>query len=120
MPPSNSDTWTVIERARRYVATIPGAVSGQGGHDQTFHVACSLVVGFSLSVEDAFPLLAEWNVACQPPWNNRELRHKLESADQRSDQRGYLLVHRHDQAPPAPGTPPRPKITRLVLQESQS
>jgi hypothetical protein len=119
-PPSNGDTWITIDRARRYVATIPGAVSGQGGHDQTFHVACCLILGFALRVDDALPLLAEWNAACQPPWNDRELRHKLESADQRSDQRGYLLLDRHDQAPPAPGTPPRPKITRLVLQEALS
>jgi len=119
-PPSSGDTWNVIDRARRYVATIPGAVSGQGGHDATFHVACCLILGFSLSVEDAFPLLVEWNTACLPPWNERELRHKLESADQRSDQRGYLLTDRRDETPATPNTPPRPKITRLVLQETVS
>ena len=32
-----------IDRARAYVAAIPGAVSGAGGHDQTFSVVCSLV-----------------------------------------------------------------------------
>lgn len=44
---------TVIERARRYVLKCDPAVSGQRGHDQTFHVACILVHGFDLSNNDA-------------------------------------------------------------------
>ena len=36
----------VIERARRYIAKCLPAISGQGGHDATFHVACVLVHGF--------------------------------------------------------------------------
>lgn len=40
---------------------------------------------------DAFPLLAEWNSRCEPPWSEAELRHKLEDADKRPDARGYLL-----------------------------
>jgi hypothetical protein len=33
----------ILERARHYVTKIPGAVSGTGGHSQTFAVACALV-----------------------------------------------------------------------------
>jgi primase-polymerase (primpol)-like protein len=33
----------VTERARRYLTKIPPAISGQRGHDATFHAACALV-----------------------------------------------------------------------------
>jgi putative DNA primase/helicase len=70
---------------------VPPAVSGERGHDQTFRAACALVLGFDLPVEDAYPLLEEWNERCQPPWTEKELLHKLEDADKKDDQRGYLL-----------------------------
>jgi superfamily II DNA or RNA helicase len=56
----------LIERARRYLAKMPPAVSGQHGHDQTFAVACTLVQGFGLAVADAAPLFAEYNARCSP------------------------------------------------------
>lgn len=82
----------IYECARRYVAKIPEAVSGSGGHNATFTVACALVKGFDLSVEEARPLLAEFNARCAPPWSERELEHKLRQADTTSDekQRGWL------------------------------
>lgn len=63
----HDDEEKVIRRARAYIATIDGAVSGNFGHDATFHVACVLVIGFGLDLETAFQLLAEWNVRCAPP-----------------------------------------------------
>ena len=77
--------------ARRYMLTVDPAISGQGGHDKTFYAACRLVQGFNLSPERAFPILAEWNESCVPPWSERELLHKLNSADQASGERGFLL-----------------------------
>ena len=84
---------TVIERARRYVAAIPGAVSGQGGHNQTFAVASAVVHGFALEEGDAWIVIAEYNARCNPPWSERELQHKIRSAMQSPSQRprGYLL-----------------------------
>jgi len=70
----------IIERARKYLATIPPAVSGQGGHAQTLLAAEHLVRGFSLSDDDALALLSEWNQHCEPPWTESELRHKLTEA----------------------------------------
>ncbi len=104
-PSSTVHSAKVVERARRYVATIPSAVSGQHGHDATFHVACALVLGFDLSVEDAFQVLGEWNTACQPPWSERELIHKLQDAAKQPGPRGYLVAgHRnHDDHGPRPG-----------------
>ena len=84
--------WT-IERARRYLLTLPPAVSGQRGHDTTFHAACVLVKGFGLDRETALGLLREFNQRCRPPWSEKELRHKVEDADRTPDSRarGYLV-----------------------------
>lgn len=73
-----------VESARRYVAKMPAAVAGQGGHDATFKVACVLLQGFDLAMSDAASLLAEYNVRCAPPWSERELAHKLRQADKAS------------------------------------
>lgn len=84
---------SLIERAQKYVAKMPPAVSGQNGHGATFHVACVLVQGFGLTPAQAMPLLQEFNLRCEPPWKERELRHKLDGAEKafNSDKgRGYL------------------------------
>jgi hypothetical protein len=81
-------TPNVTDRAAKYLAKLPPAVSGQKGHAATFHAACTLVLGFDLSPDDAFPILAEWNARCDPPWNEYELRHKLDDADKKTDLRG--------------------------------
>jgi len=84
---------TLIERARRYVAKCPPAVSGQGGHDATYHVACVLVNGFALGEPDALALLREWNQSCLPPWSEAKLVYKIKSAASahHKEPRGYLL-----------------------------
>lgn len=75
---------TTYERARAYVAEVPGAVSGAGGHNHTFHLACELVWGFALSDGEAFDILRDWNATCQPPWTEYELRRKIEQAGKAS------------------------------------
>jgi hypothetical protein len=70
----------VIERARRYMAAVPAAVSGQRGDVRTFQVCCRLARGFGLAPGDALNLLAEWNARCNPPWTERELLAKLDHA----------------------------------------
>lgn len=82
------------DRVRLYLAKIPGAVSGDGGHNATFKAACALVNGFALSPAEALPLLLEWNVTCQPLWTEAELRHKLTDAEraQHNKPRGHLLA----------------------------
>ncbi len=83
----------VLERARRYIARIPGAVQGQRGSDATFAVACALVHGFELEPADAISLLTEWNATCDPPWSTGEIMHKIYSANRKRQSRpsGYLL-----------------------------
>lgn len=98
----------VVERARRYVATMEPAISGSGGHNATFRAACVLIHGFALDESDAWDVLCEYNGRqCVPPWSERELRHKLESARDcttHEKPRGHLLGDgRGPRAPAGPG-----------------
>lgn len=68
-----------IDRARAYLSKVPPAISGQGGHRATFYAACACV-RLGLSEHEAFDSLGEWNRRCQPPWTERELRHKIRDA----------------------------------------
>ena len=83
----------LIERARRYIAKCPPAISGQGGHDRTFRVASILVWGFALPEDKAFLLLQEWNRCCEPAWSSADLLHKVRSAATALNTlpRGYLI-----------------------------
>ena len=92
-PSASAGPLDVIERARRYLAKMPPAITGQHGHDQTFAVACTLVQGFGLSVDAAAPLFTEYNARCSPPWSEHDLAHKLADADRAAppaEGRGHL------------------------------
>lgn len=91
---STSPGSTAVERARRYLATLPPAFAGERGHDATFRAACALVHGFGLNESTAYALLAEWNNRCLPPWSPAELTHKVQSAVATPSARpnGYLLT----------------------------
>jgi hypothetical protein len=80
-----------VTRALAYVDKIPGAISGAGGHDQTFAVARALVRGFELPSGVALEILRSYNARCEPPWGEHELTHKLASAERSRLQSGYLL-----------------------------
>ena len=67
-------------KARAYLETCPPAISGQGGHNQTFKVACKLVWDFALSYEEKLELLRQYSDRCSPPWTDKELIHKLDDA----------------------------------------
>lgn len=90
----------VRDRARAYLGTIPGAVAGQRGHDRTFYVAGRLVRGYGYDPDAAYPLFAEWNQKCDPPWSEHDLRRKLEQAARQPGPRGFLLTA----TPPPPGS----------------
>lgn len=100
----------IDDRARRYLAALPPAIAGSGGHDATFKAACALVHGFSMDTAAALPLLRDWNgTHCTPPWSENELRHKLETAAQSVPQRGRGYLLKEGDTPPAAG---RGKATR--------
>ncbi|HKB90064.1 MAG TPA: bifunctional DNA primase/polymerase, partial [Opitutaceae bacterium] len=81
------------KRILAYIAKVPAAVSGNGGHDQTFKLACSLVNGWALSAVEALPYLEVFNSRCEPRWTEKELAHKLADAEkaQHDKPRGHLL-----------------------------
>jgi hypothetical protein len=70
----------VIERAKRYIASVPPAIAGQHGDVHTFRVCCRLIRGFALDADQALHVLSEWNARCQPPWTESELLAKLRGA----------------------------------------
>lgn len=71
----------LITDAVAYIRRIH-AVSGNGGHNDTFRAACKLRDA-GLTPEEALTELADWNQTnCQPPWTMRELLHKVHSAFQ--------------------------------------
>jgi len=71
----------VQRRAAAYLDAMPPAISGQGGHNRTYAAATALVHGFGLDAPAALALLIErYNPRCEPPWSERELRHKVEDA----------------------------------------
>jgi hypothetical protein len=81
-------------RAVAYLKNCPPAVSGNGGHNQTFAVARAIIWGFDLGPDAGFKILLEhYNPRCDPPWSDAELRHKCRQADTRPFEkpRGYLL-----------------------------
>ena len=76
----NDDT-TLIDRAGKYLAKMPEAIAGQGGHDRTLEAARVLVHDFAIEPDAAFQLLwKDYNPRCQPPWSERELLHKVSEA----------------------------------------
>jgi hypothetical protein len=77
------DRGLLNRRARAYLASVEGAISGQRGHNRTFRVACILTQKLGLSFEEAWPLFLEWNERCEPFWSQRELLHKLQDATKR-------------------------------------
>jgi putative DNA primase/helicase len=90
---------SILNRARAYVTKMGAAISGQHGHDKTYHVACTLILGFDLSVDESMPIFKEWNATLDERWTERELRHKLEDANKEDDERGYLVVDEADDDP---------------------
>ena len=84
-----------LDNARAYLAKMPAAVSGQHGHDALFKAALVLVRGFALSEADALELLhVDYSPRCDPPWNERELAHKVRDAATSNTPAGYLLEGR--------------------------
>jgi RecA-family ATPase len=82
----------VLDQVRRYLDKIPPAVSGAGGHNQTFRVACVLVQGFGLSPDEARPLMHEYSARCQPPWNEKDIDHKLRDAERAPNPKGHAYL----------------------------
>ncbi|MBN9524460.1 hypothetical protein J0H58_39090 [bacterium] len=96
-----------VARCRAYLTASPGAVSGDGGHDRTFWAARVIWADFVIDEPDGYPLLQEFNRACQPMWSEKELRHKWDDAVAKGGERGKLLyADRPGYTPPGAVPPP--------------
>lgn len=95
-PVHGDDLQRRLRRASAYLARVDSAVSGAGGHATTFRAVLDVIIGFDIPADAAFELLrAEYNPRCDPPWSDRELRHKCRQAGQRGRrERGYLANER--------------------------
>jgi len=80
-----------VARCRAYLQKADPAVSGAGGHDRTFWAARIIWADFVIDEADGYPLLREFNQTCQPPWSEKELRHKWDDAVAKGGERGKLL-----------------------------
>lgn len=79
-----------LRRAEAYLDRIPPAISGAGGHGQTYAAATAMVHGFGLDPETAFGLLWDrYNPRCDPPWSEKELRHKVTDAASKPHERPH-------------------------------
>ena len=82
----SESTSALAERCRAYVATMPPAVQGQGGHTALLKVANVIFHGFGLSESEGWPIMLEYNSRCLPPWNlgdpkeERDFRRKMNQA----------------------------------------
>ena len=94
----------VYERARAYVAKLPPAISGSGGHATTFGAARAIAgwVAKGLSAADGWALFCDYNGRCHPPWTERELRHKWDDA-----MRADRIPEYEDREDPRRASPPR-------------
>ena len=125
--PDDFDWSRVEQRARAYMAKLPGAIQGgrpRTGSDTTYHAACILVQRFAMTPERAYPILSEWNERCEPPWEPADLMRKLQEADRketgargeflrpliRETRRGKAQTNGHQQQQPSLSSPPTPSV----------
>jgi hypothetical protein len=80
-PVPTNDAGKLERRAIAYIERMPEAVSGSGGHAATWNVARKLASDFGLDETTTFELMRDhYNPRCQPPWSEKELRHKASDA----------------------------------------
>jgi len=78
--PTIKPTPSQWEGIMRWLQGQKPAISGNGGHNQTYRVASDLRVGFNLDTETVHWLLLNvYNEKCQPMWTENELWHKANS-----------------------------------------
>lgn len=71
-----------------YIAKIR-AVAGEGGHNATFRCACRIADSVA-DPDEALAIILQWNAMnCEPPWSEKELRHKITDAYRRRWPHGH-------------------------------
>ncbi len=89
------------KRASAYVAQMPAAISGSGGHQALWAATLAAVQGFGLGERAAFAILwSEYNPRCQPAWSEKDIWHKIRDAASKAKvSTGYKLDEQRDWNP---------------------
>lgn len=104
---SPAQSTDIEKRASKYLAKLPEAISGSGGHQALWTAALALVRGFRLPPERALSMLSrEYNPRCKPMWSERELRHKVTDAEADATTPYGYLADRVRAVPNMPEMPP--------------
>lgn len=88
---------TKEQQLSSYIARASIAVSGQNGHKRTLAVARTLFNGFKLSEMETLYWLEQFSKRCDPPWAEKDLKHKVLSASKAAYDKasGYMLIGEH-------------------------
>ena len=78
----------VLQRAREHVMGLGPAVEGDGGDAHTYRVCATLLDGWRLTIEEALPILRDWNRGCVPPWDEQDLLTKMRNAIEYAEDTG--------------------------------
>jgi hypothetical protein len=95
-------------RCQKYLEKVRESISGQRGHDAMLRACCE---AYRFGLDDsAARQLADWFNAerCTPPWNAREIEHKLSEAKKLVDEAGEFGTRRKPEPhtlPPADAAP---------------
>ena len=107
----------VERRAIAYLSKLPPAISGQRGHNTTYNAARVLAHDFGLPKDRALAILLDhYNPRCEPPWTERELRHKVENAANKPHDRPFGYLRDAVWEPDADGPPA--DISGILAQAS--
>jgi len=110
-------------RAIKYIATMPPAIAGQGGHAATWNVARKLAADFRLDESATLRIMREhYNPRCVPPWSERELAHKASEAHGKARvanpitdrERGQPMREPGDESDESESTKPATRIGELL------
>jgi hypothetical protein len=113
-PRQSSSSNDVERRAIAYLEKLPPAISGQGGHAAAYTAAVALVHGMALDPERAVELLlAHYNPRCEPPWTEKELRHKVDDAAKKPHDKPFGWL-RDAQQPETRDVDLRPLLAKLL------
>lgn len=88
--PGSPERERLIRRAKAYLEKERIAIEGRNGSDPCYHVAGICHDGFGLEEDECLEAMADWNTRCQPPWSEKELRHKIDSVRKKGGPRGHL------------------------------
>lgn len=116
MTPGSSRGIDKVERARKYLSNIEGAIEGEQGGTHTFVTAQKIGRGFDLDEQTTYELLAgDFNRRCDPPWTEQDLWRKVRQAFREGT---FVIGSLLNVAPPARA--PRPNGTpRYMAPEHQ-